>query len=504
MKRWILLFLILILAAGLRFYKAGSIPHGLSFDEAAIAYNAWSIAVWHRDEFANFMPLSFKSFGDYKPPLLIYLMSVPYLLFGLHPEWLRWFSALVGLGTVLVTYLIGKEVMHQHAFTKNSKVTIPLDLASALFVAISPWAIHFSRLGYEQNLTVFLLTLGMWCLLMAERQIFYWRYAAIILALALYSFHTAKVFLLFFGLWFIIWSFKRIKNNWKEALLSGAIFGILVSPMVYDSIKGMGGERANTLIFLDQSGKWEPLINIGESLGTNILAYLNPRFWVMGYDAIGLRHGVPGVGVMYYLTFGLFLLGLIVIFKKRLGFRWFVGWIIAGFLPSIVSETTPHALRSLLAVVPLEIAAAIGLWWLSAKVPRLVTGIVLLLIGTQLSFYLYSYYGQYRISSAREFQYGLPEALSYIKSTPSVETVVVSDAFEQPYIYVLLYNRIRAESFLFGALSSYQFRKISWPESKAKTIFIATPDDISPKDPRVIETIMVPDSDIPAVVIAKT
>jgi hypothetical protein len=40
----------------------------LTWDEASLGYNAWSIALTGRDEHAKFLPYdAFAAFGDYKP-----------------------------------------------------------------------------------------------------------------------------------------------------------------------------------------------------------------------------------------------------------------------------------------------------------------------------------------------------------------------------------------------------------------------------------------------------
>jgi len=54
MKKNLLLFLVLLLAAFLRFYQLGVNPPSLAWDEAALGYNAYS-------------------FGDFKPPIDDYL-----------------------------------------------------------------------------------------------------------------------------------------------------------------------------------------------------------------------------------------------------------------------------------------------------------------------------------------------------------------------------------------------------------------------------------------------
>ena len=50
-KRWVILFLILAAALFLRIYKVGSNPPGLTPDEAALGYNAYSILKTGRDEY---------------------------------------------------------------------------------------------------------------------------------------------------------------------------------------------------------------------------------------------------------------------------------------------------------------------------------------------------------------------------------------------------------------------------------------------------------------------
>jgi hypothetical protein len=88
----ILLFIIVLLAAILRFYLLGSNPPALNWDEASWGYNAYSIGIDGRDEFGRFLPYDYlESFGDFKPPLnlqpdLLLHFSEP-LLYLLHIFW---------------------------------------------------------------------------------------------------------------------------------------------------------------------------------------------------------------------------------------------------------------------------------------------------------------------------------------------------------------------------------------------------------------------------------
>ncbi|MCJ7740040.1 hypothetical protein MUP32_01830, partial [Candidatus Microgenomates bacterium] len=66
MKNKILLMAIFLLAFILRFWQLGSVPQSLDWDEASLGYNAYSIMKTGRDEYGSFLPLSIRSFGDYK------------------------------------------------------------------------------------------------------------------------------------------------------------------------------------------------------------------------------------------------------------------------------------------------------------------------------------------------------------------------------------------------------------------------------------------------------
>ena len=82
-KHFLVLAIILLVALALRIYKIGSIPPGLTPDEASLGYNAYSILKTGKDEYGALLPFVFKSFGDFKPGLYIYLTVPAVLIFGL-------------------------------------------------------------------------------------------------------------------------------------------------------------------------------------------------------------------------------------------------------------------------------------------------------------------------------------------------------------------------------------------------------------------------------------
>src|SRR3972149_6859742 len=158
-RKNIILILIVLLAFVLRFYRLDSYP-ALNADEAAIGYNAYSLVRTGLDEHGNPWPIHFQSFNDYKPGLYFYIVLPFVKFFGLNELSVRAPAAFLGVLTVLVIYLLVKELF------KNKK----LALISSLFLAISPWHIHFSRGGWEVSVATFFITLGLYFFVKAIRK----------------------------------------------------------------------------------------------------------------------------------------------------------------------------------------------------------------------------------------------------------------------------------------------------------------------------------------------
>src|SRR5687768_9672490 len=100
----ILLALVFILGLTLRVISLDRYPVSLTIDEVAVGYNSYSLSQTGRDEHGKFLPLIFRSIGDYKSPLLIYLNIPATLLFGLNEFSTRITIALVGALTIPLVF----------------------------------------------------------------------------------------------------------------------------------------------------------------------------------------------------------------------------------------------------------------------------------------------------------------------------------------------------------------------------------------------------------------
>ena len=197
-RKLLLVVLILILAFALRVIALGDFPAGFTADEAVQGYTAYSILKTGRDEWGEFLPLNPRSFGDFKPPLYTYLTIPSVAIFGLSEFSVRLPSAILGVFAILAAYLLAKELF------KKEK----LALLAALFLAISPWHLGFSRSAVEANLTAFFFPLGLYFYLKGLKNSKHFLFAALFWGLNLYTYHSARFFTLVFA-FFIIWRDRR-------------------------------------------------------------------------------------------------------------------------------------------------------------------------------------------------------------------------------------------------------------------------------------------------------
>ena len=113
-KEILVLIVIFVLGAFLRFYHLGQSPPSLNWDEASLGYDSYSLLKTGRDQYGKFLPLAFRSFDDYKPPVYVYLTVPSLILFGLNAQAVRFPSALLGTLTILIVYLITKKMFQDH------------------------------------------------------------------------------------------------------------------------------------------------------------------------------------------------------------------------------------------------------------------------------------------------------------------------------------------------------------------------------------------------------
>ncbi len=465
MKKYLPIILILILASVLRFVALDKFPAGLNADEAAIGYNAWSLIQTGKDEHGVSWPLVFRSFDDYKPPVYFYLVLPFVKLLGLNIWAVRLPSALLGIASVFLVYLLAKVFVPKNKY---------FPFFSALLLAISPWHLQFSRGGWEVNAALFFILLGLWSFFKGLDKFRYFYLFVISLVISLYTYHSARIIspLLALSLVLIYRQplFVNLKGKKLKTIILAAVLGLLMSlPLAGQLLSKEGQSRfAGVSVFSDTGPLWQalelrrahPEINLfvkiihnqylsyGLRFVKNYLSHYSPRFLFIDGDEIA-RSKVPGMGQTYLLLFPFYVLGLFALCRLDIKGKIFIfAWFLIAPFAAALTFQSPHALRAQNMVIPLTFISALGLAIVFKFLARLknkwlfslhVLG-VLLFGGYSTGRYLHLYYNHYSKELPYAWQYGFDQIADYVRENETkYDKIIISDRYDQPYILMAFF-----------------------------------------------------------------
>lgn len=507
-----IIFAILVLAAILRLYKLGDIPYSLDWDENSNAYNAYSILKTGRDEYGDFLPITNRSFDDYKPPMYMYLNIPTVAIFGLTPLAARLPSAVFGLLTVPLIYLLAKKLF------ENNKIA----LLSMLFLAISPWHIQFSRVGFEATVGLFFATAAAVSFLYGLQNKKWLIASAICVGLSTYTYHTQRIFVpLLFICAFLIYR-KEILNVPKKLLLSCAIVTVLISlPLVilippkvilqrFEVTTGRPKlediEKSIKFILQDREVEF-PLANIihnrrfviGQTYFGNYLSHFDFNFlFTKGDD--NFRHHIQDIGMLYLFELPLFVLGIYYLTKNRTkGALFVLSWLLIAPIAATPAVPNPHANRSLPMIIALELISAYAIFQIASKrlpYKKYFLAISAAIISISAVVYIHNYFIHYPVEKASFWQYGYKEAvIESQKYKDQFQKIVVDKSIEQAYVFWLFNTKYDPEKYQREG-SRYHFDKYYFdsqkPPESATALYISEPGKF-PQSFILLKTIYYPD-----------
>jgi len=157
-KNWLIIS-ILIIGGLLRFTALLDNPISLFSDEVDMRYQAYSLLKTGCDYSGHCPPIQFHSFSDVQPPIPIYLIAVSNIL-GVNLDLsIRLVPAIFGTLGIFMTYLFVKNLKSKKIFDLD----LPnLEHFSALLIAIVPWHLTFSRIGFALALLYFFVLTGLY------------------------------------------------------------------------------------------------------------------------------------------------------------------------------------------------------------------------------------------------------------------------------------------------------------------------------------------------------
>lgn len=475
----IFLFIILV-AAVLRMWKLGSIPPGLSPDEAALGYNAYSILKTGKDEYGEILPIIFKSFGDYKPGLYVYT-AIPFIaLFGLTEFAIRLPSALLGVTTVMLMFFLARHLVEcglmninvdssiNDSLTRNSLAPI----TASLLLAINPWHIHFSRGAWEANLALTLTLAGIYFFYKALKKQKFLYLSVLFFGLTLIAYQGAKLSsaLVIAALFFT--NVREVKTfKLKTFLVSGVISLLIILPVILSLFQEKTGrlevfsvfsyprphDYLNT--FLIQGGEkaadlsyylfHSETYNFARGVAGRWFNHFSTRFLFFEGDWSNLRHAVPGMGMFMFIDILFLGVGLWILAKQKTKIALFIFiWLLAAPLPAALSRDQVHAVRSLNMLIPLTVIMGLGLAKIIEYIRSLsflklyLVPIFILFYFANFIYFLDAYFIHLPKHNALSWNYGYKEAVNFV--TPiqeAYEKIVFQQSYNQPYIYFLFYQK---------------------------------------------------------------
>lgn len=449
---YFLLALIVLFSFIIRIYKIDSAPPSLTWDEAAVGYNAWTIANYVQDEYGKVLPFYFRSFGEDKQPIHIYITALFVKLFGLSEFSTRIPAAFFGALNVLLIFFLAKDLLNNNL----------IGLLSSFFLAASPQNIHFSRFNHEANFALFFFMLGILLFFQSvKKRKNLLPFSFLFFILSIFSYNAAKIAVPPIILLLIILYFKELKLDKLNLFIIGTMsVGVILLIILQPGLVGIN--RLNQTIQGRKDFEKTPLFEITQNLflGRINLAliqyswHFDPNFLFISGDK-NSRLSSQGAGEFYKIDIPFLIMGVLyLIIKKSKQGIFLLWWALVGPLPSSLVAEAPHAGRTAFMMGSWHIISALGFYTLmnlfrKSFLKWVVISLCLTVLLFSLYGYLNNYFNEFSKRYAIDWQYGMRQIVEYVRDHQLEYNQVYTTAIRsQPYIFFLYYLKTPLPDFL--------------------------------------------------------
>lgn len=480
----VILFLIILTTTILRLSFIGSYPNGLSNDEAALGYNAYSILKTGRDEYGEFLPLAFRSFGEYKAPLYIYA-TVPFIaLFGLSEFSVRLPSLIFAVSMIIFLYLLVYELSKKQV----------LALLSAFILAITPWYIQFTRIAYEGNSAIFLLVAATLFFVKGLKSLKFFIISFVLFSLILYSHFAVRLFVPLYIV-YLLFIFRNELFKYKRKLFLGFIAAILTLVPLFPHLFSQSGlTRAKYISFtmnpaviakIDEK-RLEFNINSNSNLPLlaklyynkateytyqflyNYFSHFNPIFLFFEGDGDQIFN-TPNTGPLLISFLPFIFLGLYSLTKYKKLFEVISGWLLLAIIPSSLTRLSASTNRAFIMLIPLVIIIGSGfnLFMKNIKSKKMLfmAVIYIFFISAEYILYLNSYYIHLPLKREYDARVGSKDVINFVNDNSFKYDAIWVDDSPQAYIQYLFYIKYPPPKFqkeaILSSLNEFGFGDIN-------------------------------------------
>lgn len=411
MKQAFPIILITLFGALLRFWQLGEVPVGVTHDELGYIYNAYSIAQTSKNVFGETLPfITWMVAGGFPfLPVPIYLAAPVFWILPISAFAGRFLAALLGTIDIVLLYILVRQIF-QHK---------PLALLSAIFLAISPWHIHFSRSAYDTNFSFFFFLLGIVLFLYEIKKGSKPIFSLSAFLLAIFSYRGMNIFFPALVLVLLLYGMKLIKMKRIQLItfLAGtcliifillAVFfkygtaytaeaNIFNNPKMQEDIDTQIREAKGPLwfrrLFLNKP------MYIVDTLRDNYIRAFSPEFLFL-YTEPSKIYTIWTRGRIYFLDAIFIVLGIVFLLKNhKKGAYTVIAFLLLSALPGMLGGM-PYSARNLFMAAFLPILSAAGVLFfvknqLSKGVKSLLIVVIILGYSYSVGSYLFDYYGRY-------------------------------------------------------------------------------------------------------------
>lgn len=328
------------LAAFFRFWDFQDFPPGLWYDEAVNGTDAFSImdrdhlTVWRSSNFGH-------------STIYFYLLLASFKVFGYTVTAMRMVPALAGLAAVFGFYFLARWLLGP----------IPALVTTAL-MAVSRWAVTFSRVSWEASLQPLLEVMAVFFFVKAlEKRTnwFYWFMAGGSLAAGIYTylaFRFVPIVMAFFIAYIAATKWRVLWNNRIGLVVYAVSFLVVIAPLGQFALRNQDlflerTREINIFNEIDERDSYQPLKdNLRKSAEMmNVAGDLNGR------------HNLPGEPMLDEVSAALLVLGFAAAVWSFKNWKkgTVAGWYILALLPGAftISIENPSAIRTVGAIPPL-------------------------------------------------------------------------------------------------------------------------------------------------------
>ncbi len=462
LKTLALFIIVFAIALVFRLWKISEIPKSLSMDEVAVGWNAYSILKTGKDEFGASFPLFFKSVGDYKTPVAIYLVAPSIAVFGLNEFAVRFPAVLFGAATAVVFILLLREL----GVGKTGSVM------GGIFFAINPWHVYLSRTSFDGVIALFFLISGTYLFLnsIKSKSVVLISLALGLMSISVWSYHSQRVFVPLLFVFLVIYFKKELLVMFKQRkniIFPTAILLLFVIPFVYTLVSGQGitSRAADLWVGKDSGTTW----------AKQYLNYFDLNLWF--FKGLNLTlPGYPDVGFLYFFDLPIFVLGACVLIwsKNKLAKAACLFWFLSGpFAGSLTrGGINPGRILIWLPFFGIVMSSSCEYLWEKFKNGKIIMAIYSIFIiwniayfGDMLIFNFPKYY-------ADLWHYGYKEAAQYIcENHNKYDKVIITDKYgiewpsvkTIPYLYFLFYCKWDPNTYLKDtSIFNVEIRQPQW------------------------------------------